>query len=199
MPGVMPGGAGRRRVTGWDGLVVRDVLVRAVVVPLRRPLATKVGDFSRWPLLLIDVSTEQGIVGRSYLAPYLDRAATALLPPIRDLGAGREGGVACCASPRPVTGWNGRTGPTLCWPTRSRSAPASCTCQMSPATAWNGTTCCRLPSDRTVTDQRSSSPPDSRYAVMRACLTPQVRFCELRRRRAAGLRYDGRVRPGRLG
>ena len=47
------------------GIVVRDVVVRAVVVPLRRPLATKVGDFSRWPLLLIDVSTEQGITGRS--------------------------------------------------------------------------------------------------------------------------------------
>ena len=28
------------------GLVIRDVTVRPVVVPLRRPLATKVGDFS---------------------------------------------------------------------------------------------------------------------------------------------------------
>src|SRR5438067_4062313 len=35
------------------GLVVRDVTVRPVVVPLRRPLATRVGDFPRWPLLLI--------------------------------------------------------------------------------------------------------------------------------------------------
>ena len=79
-------------VTGQDaGLVVRDVMVRAVVVPLRRPLATKVGDFPRWPLLLIDVGTEQGIVGRSYLAPYLDRAAAVLLPAIRDLGAGLRG------------------------------------------------------------------------------------------------------------
>jgi L-alanine-DL-glutamate epimerase-like enolase superfamily enzyme len=77
------------------GLVVRDVAVRAVVVPLRRPLATRVGDFSRWPLPLIDVATEQGITGRSYLAPYLDRAAAALLPAIRDLGAGLRG----------VTGW----------------------------------------------------------------------------------------------
>ena len=59
-------------------LVVRDVTVRSVVVPLRRPLATKVGDFSQWPLLLIDVTTEQGITGRGYLAPYLSRAATAL-------------------------------------------------------------------------------------------------------------------------
>ena len=51
------------------GLVVRDVRVRAVVVPLRRPLATRVGDFSQWPLLLIDVATEEGITGRGYLAP----------------------------------------------------------------------------------------------------------------------------------
>ena len=79
-------------VIGRDaGLVVRDVMVRAVVVPLRRPLATRVGDFPRWPLLLIDVSTEQGIVGRSYLAPYLNRAAAVLLPAIRDLGAGLRG------------------------------------------------------------------------------------------------------------
>jgi mandelate racemase len=68
--------------------VVREVAVRAVVVPLRRPLATKVGNFTRWPLLLIDVTTDQGITGRSYLAPYLDRAAAALIPAIRDLGAG---------------------------------------------------------------------------------------------------------------
>src|ERR1700723_4102753 len=86
-------------VVGWGGgvvgrdagLVVRDVMVRAVVVPLRRPLATRVGDFPRWPLLLIDVSTEQGIVGGGYLAPYLNRAAAALLPAIRDLGAGLGG------------------------------------------------------------------------------------------------------------
>ena len=45
---------------GHAGLVVRDVTVRSVVVPLRRPLATKVGDFSRWPLLLIDVTTGAG-------------------------------------------------------------------------------------------------------------------------------------------
>src|SRR5499427_10850942 len=92
MPAVMPGAGLGGGVTGRDaGLVVRDVMVRAVVVPLRRPLATKVGDFPRWPLLLIDVSTEQGITGRGYLAPYLDRAAAALLPAVRDLGAGLRG------------------------------------------------------------------------------------------------------------
>ena len=72
-------------------LVVRDVAVRAVVVPLRRPLATRVGDFSRWPLLLIDVTTEQGITGRSYLAPYLTSAAAGLRAVLVDLCAGLRG------------------------------------------------------------------------------------------------------------
>ena len=86
-------------MTGPDaGLIVRDVTVRAVVVPLRRPLATRVGDFPRWPLVLIDVTTEQGIVGRNYLAPYLSRAAGALLPVLRDLGAGLRGRPAAPAA-----------------------------------------------------------------------------------------------------
>lgn len=49
-------------------LVVREVVARAVVVPLRRPLTTRIGEFARWPLVLIDVHTEQGITGRAYLA-----------------------------------------------------------------------------------------------------------------------------------
>ncbi len=70
---------------------MQDVTVRSVVVPLRRPLATKVGDFSRWPLLLIDVTTEQGITGRGYLAPYLSRAAVALRTVLGDLGTAPRG------------------------------------------------------------------------------------------------------------
>jgi mandelate racemase len=99
-------------VTSPDAtLVVRDVAVRAVVVPLRRPLATRVGDFSRWPLLLIDVFTEQGVTGRSYLAPYLDRATAALLPAIRDLGAALRGRPAAPAAVfEQARGWFGLAG-----------------------------------------------------------------------------------------
>ncbi len=93
------------------GLIVRDVTVRAVVVPLRRPLATKVGDFARWPLLLIDVRTEQGITGHSYLGPYLERAAAALVPAIRDLGAGLRGRPAAPgALAGDARGWLGLAG-----------------------------------------------------------------------------------------
>ena len=93
------------------GLVVRDVIVRPVVVPLRRPLATRVGDFPRWPLLLVDITTEQGITGRSYLAPYLDRAAAALLPALHDLGAGLRGRpVAPSVAFEQARGWFGLAG-----------------------------------------------------------------------------------------
>ena len=93
------------------GLIVRDVTVRSVVVPLRRPLATRVGDFSRWPLVLIDVTSEQGIVGRSYLAPYLSRAAAALVPVIRDLGDEMRGRPAAPAAAfGAARGWLGLAG-----------------------------------------------------------------------------------------
>ena len=43
--------------------------VRPVLVPLRRPVVSRVGIYEQWPLILIDLHTEQGVIGRSYLAP----------------------------------------------------------------------------------------------------------------------------------
>jgi mandelate racemase len=67
-------------------LVIREVAARGVVVPLRRPVATRVGMFERWPLLLVDVATDAGVTGRGYLAPYLPQALRYLAPMVRDLG-----------------------------------------------------------------------------------------------------------------
>lgn len=83
-----------------DNDVIRDVMVRSVVVPLRRPLATKVGDFARWPLLLIDLTTGQGLTGRAYLAPYLSRAAAALKTVLDDMGDALRGQPVSPGSPR---------------------------------------------------------------------------------------------------
>jgi mandelate racemase len=47
---------------------IRDVTARTVLVPLNRPVATKVGEFAEWPSTLIDLHTEEGITGRGYLA-----------------------------------------------------------------------------------------------------------------------------------
>jgi len=46
---------------------IRAIRVRAVSAPIRRPLATSVGTVSSAALLLIDLQTDEGITGRSYL------------------------------------------------------------------------------------------------------------------------------------
>ena len=48
-------------------LKIKSISVRAVAVPMRRPLQTSTGAVSVAPLLLVDLKTNSGIVGRSYL------------------------------------------------------------------------------------------------------------------------------------
>src|SRR6185436_11382638 len=46
---------------------IRDLKVRAVAAPMKRVLHTSIASVSVAPLLLIDLETDDGIVGRSYL------------------------------------------------------------------------------------------------------------------------------------
>ncbi len=66
-------------------LTLRSVDVRSVLLPLKRRVVSKVGSFEEWPLILVDLQTEEGVVGRSYLEPYLKHAAAYLAPAIRGL------------------------------------------------------------------------------------------------------------------
>lgn len=75
----------------FEKLTLKSVEVRAVAVPLRRPVVSKVGLFSEWPVILIDLKTEQGVIGRSYLEPYLKNAARSVVPIIEDLAAAYSG------------------------------------------------------------------------------------------------------------
>lgn len=59
-------------------LTLQGVRVRAVSVPLRRPIVSKVGRFTHWPFILIDLQTREGVVGRSYLEPYVQKAIPAI-------------------------------------------------------------------------------------------------------------------------
>jgi mandelate racemase len=60
---------------------IRDVQARAVVAPLEPPVRTASGHVTQAPLLLIDLATDEGVVGRSYLFGY--HAFT--LAPLREL------------------------------------------------------------------------------------------------------------------
>jgi mandelate racemase len=46
---------------------ITDIRLRAVAAPMQRPLATSVATLSASALLLIDLQTDAGVVGRSYL------------------------------------------------------------------------------------------------------------------------------------
>ncbi len=72
-------------------LTLESVQIRAVSVPLRRPIVAKVGEYPLWPFILIDVRTREGVVGRSYLEPYLHHAVKYIAAAIGDLGEMLQG------------------------------------------------------------------------------------------------------------
>lgn len=72
-------------------LTLKSVRARPVVVPLKRPVVSKVGLFRDWPLILIDLYTNEGIVGHSYLEPYLKQSARYIVPVIEDLAETAKG------------------------------------------------------------------------------------------------------------
>lgn len=72
-------------------LTLRSVETIPVFIPLKRPVVSKVGFFDQWPVILINLYTEEGIVGHSYLEPYLKNSCRYIMPAIEDLAAARKG------------------------------------------------------------------------------------------------------------
>jgi mandelate racemase len=75
----------------FEILTFRSVTVTPVLVPLKRPVVSRVGLFDQWPMILIDLQTEEGVIGRSYLEPYLKHSARYIIPAIQDLAGTRRG------------------------------------------------------------------------------------------------------------
>lgn len=67
-------------------LTLERVTARPVVLQLRRPIVARIATLTEWPVILVDLHTAQGIVGRSYLEPYTVRAMRYLVPAVEDLG-----------------------------------------------------------------------------------------------------------------
>ncbi len=59
-------------------LTVRAIRATGVEAPLKLPLGTSAGTLRSAPLLLIDLQTEEGVTGRSYLFCYLSAVAPAI-------------------------------------------------------------------------------------------------------------------------
>lgn len=69
-------------MTEENGLVITNVTARPVVVPMARPLHTASGAIEEVALVLVDITTNQGFTGRSYLFAFtrhIQKSMVALL------------------------------------------------------------------------------------------------------------------------
>ena len=67
-------------------LTFKGIRARPVVLKLKRPIVARIATITDWPLILIDLHTEEGIIGRSYLEPYSARTMRYLVPALLDFG-----------------------------------------------------------------------------------------------------------------
>lgn len=70
----------------FEDLTISGLTARAVVAPLERPVRTASGTIPAAPLVLIDIATDQGVVGRAYLFAYTRPA----LAPLRAMVEGLQ-------------------------------------------------------------------------------------------------------------
>lgn len=74
-----------------ERLTLRKLSARPVLLKLDRPVVARIATIPDWPLILIDLETEQGITGRTYLEPYIPAAMKYLVPALIDLGEKLKG------------------------------------------------------------------------------------------------------------
>lgn len=74
-------------------LTLHSIKLRVLSVPLRRPIMSNptVGKYTEWPFILVDLLTNEGITGRSYLEPYVAKSANYLLPAIQAIADALQG------------------------------------------------------------------------------------------------------------
>jgi mandelate racemase len=72
-------------MTHHPQLTIRGIRARAVDAPLANPIRTAVGEVPSAPLVLVDLSTEEGITGRAYLFAYTPVTLRALVGLLNDL------------------------------------------------------------------------------------------------------------------
>ena len=72
-------------MTKFETLTLSHIMARPVVLKLKRPVVARIATIEDWPLILIDLYTEEGITGRSYLEPYIVKSMRYLVPSLKDL------------------------------------------------------------------------------------------------------------------
>jgi hypothetical protein len=85
-------------------LTLKSIHARPILLKLKRPVVARIATLTAWPLRLIDLYTEEGVIGHSYLEPYRPlRCSRAVVPPAREVGRAVhnrqfDGGAQCDGS-----------------------------------------------------------------------------------------------------
>jgi len=69
-----------------SNLAIRSVKARAVIAPISRPVKNAFGIIEAAPLILIDIETDQGVTGRSYIFAYARLTLKPLVHLIEEIG-----------------------------------------------------------------------------------------------------------------
>ena len=69
-----------------ETLRARAFWARPVVLKLKRPVVARIATLPERPLILIDLHPEEGVIGRSYLEPYIRELIGYLILALYDLG-----------------------------------------------------------------------------------------------------------------
>src|SRR4029450_6061824 len=80
-------------------LTIRAIRSIGVEVPMTYALGTARGVTPKAPLLLIDLETEEGVTGRSYLWCYFPAAVPAIANILEEVARGVKGGALAPVSP----------------------------------------------------------------------------------------------------
>ena len=69
-----------------DRLTIKSIRARPLLLKLERPIVAKIAMISDWPVVLVDLFTNEGIVGRSYIEPYTAKTMKYIVAALEDFG-----------------------------------------------------------------------------------------------------------------
>ena len=64
---------------------VSNINIVSIDLPLKRPVVSAVGRYDRWPFIITEITLDNGIVGNSYICPYLVNFTDPIERVIREL------------------------------------------------------------------------------------------------------------------
>lgn len=67
-----------------EQLTIKCIKARPLVLKLERPIVAKIATITDWPVILVDLYTNEGVVGHSYIEPYAPQAMKYIIAALED-------------------------------------------------------------------------------------------------------------------